>query len=216
MSNMEIRKNKRPSSRKPAELRNVFFDAFLANNIVLIQAIGITPIVAAGVTLQNGVALTLCTAAVLLPASLFLSYIGDRLPSWIRAPLYMLGAIIILLGASILIDRLISQQLYANLYIFLPLTAVNSLVLYRAGGFSVSHEPVAALTEAIASSLGFGLVICVVSALREIASYGTLWSVPINSAVKLSEAALPYAAFLLLGFMAAFLQWLKTVLERRT
>ncbi|HHV51715.1 MAG TPA: Rnf-Nqr domain containing protein [Candidatus Avimonas sp.] len=197
------------------EMKDTFFDSFLAKNIVLVQAIGISPILAAGVTLKNGVVLTLCTAAVLIPASLFMSLFGDKLPAWVRPPIYTVGAAAIMLGAAIFIDRVISHELYASLYIFIPLTAVNSLVSYRAGGFSVSHEPVIALTDAVASSLGFGLVICVVSGLREIAAYGTLWENPLNFSVVLSEASLPYAAFLLLGFMAAFLQWLTSVIGQK-
>ena len=38
----------------------------VTNNIVLIQALGLCPIIAAGTTLQNGVALTVCTAVVLV------------------------------------------------------------------------------------------------------------------------------------------------------
>lgn len=197
------------------EMKDTFFDSFLAKNIVLVQAIGISPILAAGVTLKNGVVLTLCTAAVLIPASLFMSLFGDKLPAWVRPPIYTVGAAAIMLGAAIFIDRVIFHELYASLYIFIPLTAVNSLVSYRAGGFSVSHEPVIALTDAVASSLGFGLVICVVSGLREIAAYGTLWENPLNFSVVLSEASLPYAAFLLLGFMAAFLQWLTSVIGQK-
>ncbi len=206
---------KQPFSKTMTEIKNVFLDTFLTKNIVLVQAIGITPILAAGVTLQKGVVLTLCTAAVLLPASLFMSLFGDKLPTWVRAPVYSVGAALILLGAAVLLDRSVSNELYASLYVFLPLTAVNTLVSYRAGGFSVSHVPVVALTDAIASSLGFGLVICVVSALREMASFGTLWGETLNFAIVLPEAALPYAAFLLLGFMAAFLQWIQSVIARR-
>ncbi|HBT64367.1 MAG TPA: hypothetical protein DEB10_06890 [Ruminococcaceae bacterium] len=206
---------KQPFSKTMTEIKNVFLDTFLTKNIVLVQAIGITPILAAGVTLQKGVVLTLCTAAVLLPASLFMSLFGDKLPTWVRAPIYSVGAALILLGAAVLLDRSVSNELYASLYVFLPLTAVNTLVSYRAGGFSVSHVPVVALTDAIASSLGFGLVICVVSALREMASFGTLWGETLNFAIVLPEAALPYAAFLLLGFMAAFLQWIQSVIARR-
>ena len=72
-----------------------------------------------------------------------------------------------------------------------------------------------ALTDALASSLGFGLVICLVSALREIASSGTLWDIPLDIDLRLPEAALPYAAFIMLGFLAAFLQWLKSLLARQ-
>ena len=132
-----------------------------------------------------------------------------------KSLMYTVGAAAILLGAAVVIDRFISHELYAALYLFLPLMAVNTLVSYRAGGFSVSHEPAVALTDALASSLGFGLVICLVSALREIASSGTLWDIPLDIDLRLPEAALPYAAFIMLGFMAAFLQWLKSLLARQ-
>lgn len=206
---------RQPFSKTMHEIKHVFIDSFLVKNIVLVQAIGITPILAAGVTLQNGVVLTLCTAAVLLPTSLFMSLLGDKLPAWMRAPIYSVGAALILLGAAILVDRYVSHELYAALYVILPLTAVNSVVSYRAGGFSASHVPIVAITDAVASSLGFGLVICVVSALREMASFGTLWDKPLHFAVVLPEAALPYAAFLMLGFMAALLQWVRAIRTKR-
>lgn len=206
---------KQPFSKSLRELWDVFFGAFLSQNIVLVQAIGLSPIIAIGVNLKYGVTLAVCTALVLLPASLFMSLLGDRLPPWSRAPLYTVGAAAILLGAAVVIDRFISHELYAALYLFLPLMAVNTLVSYRAGGFSVSHEPAVALTDALASSLGFGLVICLVSALREIASSGTLWDIPLDIDLRLPEAVLPYAAFIMLGFMAAFLQWLKSLLARQ-
>jgi len=193
----------------------VFLDSFLYNHIVLIQAVGICPIIAVGVNLKFGVVLAVCTAAILLPSSLLMSFFGERLPARPRAPLYTFGSAGILLGAAILLDRVISPELYARLYVFLPLMAVNTLITYRAGGFSVRHRPVLALTDALASSLGFGLVMCLVAALREMVTYGTLWDVPLDFAYLLPEAAYPYAAFIMLAFMAAFLQWLRSVVLRR-
>lgn len=201
---------KQPFSKTIHEIWDVFFSCFLSKNIVLVQAIGLCPIIAIGINLKYGVVLTICTAAVLLPASLFMSLFGDKLPGWVRAPIYTVGASLILLGAAIFVDKLVSHEIYAALYLFIPLMAVNTLVSYRAGGFSVSHEPIVALTDALASTLGFGLVLCTVSALREIAAFGTIWDVPLHTQLILPEAAYPFAAFLLLGFMAAFLQWLKS------
>lgn len=204
---------KRPVSKATSqELWDGFFSCFLSKNIVLVQAIGLCPIIAIGINLKYGVVLTVCTAAVLLPANLFMSLCGDKLPGWVRAPIYTVGASLILLGAAIFVDKLVSHEIYAALYFFIPLMAVNTLVSYRAGGFSVSHEPIVALTDAVASTLGFGLVLCAVSALREIAAFGTIWDVPLHTQLVLPEAAFPFAAFLLLGFMAAFLQWLKSCL----
>ena len=200
---------KKTSTHQFWKLTGIFFETFLSKNIVLVQAIGICPIIAVGTTLQSGVALTLCTMAVLLPTSLFMSFYGDRLPALLRPPVYTLGASLLLVGAAYLVEHAISTELYAALYLFLPLMAVNTIFTYRAGGFSVSNRPAAALVDALGSSLGFGLVICIVSALRELATTGTLWGVDMGFELRLSEAAQPFAAFIMLGFMAAFLQWIK-------
>ena len=69
---------KRPAKADWRHLASLFFDTFLLQNIVLVQAIGICPIIGAGVNLKYGVALTVCTAAVLLPTSLCKMCIRDR------------------------------------------------------------------------------------------------------------------------------------------
>ncbi len=194
--------------------RNSFFDSFLSRNIVLVQAVGVCPIILAGTTLQNGTALAACTLAVLLPVSLIMSLIGERLAAWLRPPLYTLLASGLMLAAAFVLDRYISQNVYARLYIFLPLMAINTLFTYRAGGYSVQHSPGLALLDALGSGLGFGLVICIVSALREAAVFGTLWGVALPFRHRVAAAALPFAGFLILAFMAAGLQWFKAALSR--
>lgn len=72
--------DKKRSTHQFWKLTGIFIETFIVNNIVLIQAIGICPIIAVGTNLKYGVALTLCTAAVLLPTSLFMSLYGDKLP----------------------------------------------------------------------------------------------------------------------------------------
>ena len=49
---------------------SAFWDTFLNNYVVLVQAIGICPILAVGYTLKYAVALSVCTTAVLIPVSL--------------------------------------------------------------------------------------------------------------------------------------------------
>lgn len=80
----------------------------------------------------------------------------------------------------------------------------------------MTNRPLPALVDAIGSSLGFGLAICVVSALREMAASGTLWDKPLGFTLQLPEAVEPFAGFILLGFMAAFLNWIKAVAARAT
>ena len=193
---------------------NPFFASFLSRNIVLVQAVGICPIIMAGTTLQNGVALTACTLAVLVPVSLIMSLVGEKLSPWMRPPLYTVLAMGLMVLSAWVLEAYVSAELYDKLYVFLPLMAVNTLFTYRAGGYSVQHSPLLALLDALGSGLGFGIVICAVSALREILTQGTLWGQPVEVAFRFSAAALPAVGFMMLAFMAAALQWLKAALSR--
>ncbi len=195
---------------KKQELRRTFLRAFAYDNVVLVQALGLCPIIAAGVSLQRGVALTVCTAAVLLPSSLLMSLAGKKLPPIVRTPLYTVLAMVLMVLCAWLMAVYVSPELYASLYIYLPLMAVNSLFTYHAGGYSVGKNPLSAMADALGTAAGFGVVICIISALREMASAGTLWGIPLGYDVRFTEAAYPYAAFILLAFMAALLQHLKT------
>lgn len=199
--------------KKSASL-SAFWDSFLLNNIVLVQAAGLCPILAIGTTLQNGVALSACTTAVLLPLGLLFTLFGNKLALWLRPALYTLLASLLLLGTAFALHFIVSPELYAALYIFLPLMAVNTLFTYRAGSLHLSMPPLIALADALGASLGFSLVLCIACALREMAIYGTLWNIPLGYTARFPEAAHPFIGFLLLGFMSAALQGFKQLLGR--
>lgn len=185
---------------------HLFVENAVTNNIVLIQALGLCPIIAAGVSLQNGVALTVCTAVVLIPLSLFIALVGNWLPKWLRPAVYALLASLLLVATAYVLERYISAELFAKLHMFIPLMAVNMLYM-RSVGVSSIINPIGTVVDALGSTVGFGMVICSISALREMAISGTIWGIPLESNVALPEVASPFAAFILLGFMAAVLQW---------
>ena len=185
---------------------HLFVENAVTNNIVLIQALGLCPIIAAGVSLQNGVALTVCTAVVLIPLSLFIALVGNWLPKWLRPVVYVLLASLLLVATAYVLERYISAELFAKLHMFIPLMAVNMLYM-RSVGVSSIINPIGTVVDALGSTVGFGAVICSISALREMAISGTIWGIPLESNVAMPEVAAPFAAFILLGFMAAVLQW---------
>lgn len=198
--------NKPHSRRRMWRNTQLFVENAVTNNIVLIQALGLCPIIAAGNTLQNGVALTVCTAVVLIPLSLFIAVAGNWLPKWLRPAVYVLLASLLLVGTAHVMEHYVSSELFAKLHLFIPLMAVNMLYT-RSVGFSSIVNPLATVVDALGSTVGFGLVICAISALREMAVQGTLWGVSMGWDTTLSTTAAPFAAYLLLGFMAALLQF---------
>lgn len=185
---------------------HLFVENAVTNNIVLIQALGLCPIIAAGTTLKNGVTLTVCTAIVLIPLSLFIALAGNYLTKWLRPAVYVLLAAALLTATGYVLGTYISPELYARLYLFIPLMAVNMLYT-RSVGLSTWVNPLATVLDALGSTLGFGMVICLISAIREMAISNTLWDVPLAAQFALPEATIPFTAFVLLGFMSALLQW---------
>ena len=55
-----------------------------SQDLALIQALGLCPIIAISTTLQNGVVMAACTAAVMLPLSLMTALLSNSLPKWLR------------------------------------------------------------------------------------------------------------------------------------
>lgn len=200
------------SSLKP--MLSAFWDAFLPNNVVLVQAAGICPILAIGYDLKYGVALSACTAGVLIPVSIVQSLVGNRLPNWLRPILYTLLSSVLLFGAALLLRQTISVEIYAHLYVFLPLMAVNTLFTYRTGLLRNTMRPAIAIADSLGSAMGFALVMCVACALREMAINGSVWGIPLGYEARFPEAEHPFIGFVLLGFMAATLQWVKQLLHR--
>ena len=198
--------NKRNNSRRVWRNTQLFVENAVTNNIVLIQALGLCPIIAAGDTLQKGVALTACTPVVLIPLSFFIALVGNWLPKWLRPAIYVALAAGLLGVTALLTDRYLSTDLYAQLYLYIPLMAVN-LLYTRSVGFSSIVNPVATVVDALGSTVGFGMVICLISLLREVAIYSTVWGNPVNIAITVPAAANSFFAYILLGFMAALLQW---------
>lgn len=185
---------------------NLLVENAVTNNIVLIQALGLCPIIGAATSLQSGVVLSICTAAVLLPLSLLMALLGTYLPKWLRPAVYVLLASLLLVGTSSLLTHYISGELFAKLHHFIPLIAVNMLYARTVGFSSIAH-PVSTVVDALGSTLGFGIVICGVSALREVLAFGTLWDKPVEISWSLPHADTPFVAFILLGLLAAGLQW---------
>ena len=196
---------KNPVRREFWRTAHLLVENAITNNIVLIQALGLCPIIGAGTTLQNGVTLAVCTAAVMIPLSLFVALLGKKMPQWLRPAIYVLLAAVILVGCSFLLNRYISGELYAKLHHFIPLIAVNMLYARTTGATSIVH-PAATIMDAVGSTLGFGIVICGVSAIREVAAFGTLWGIPMDVEIQMPLSA-PFTAFILLAFLAATLQW---------
>lgn len=190
------------------EAATIFANGVCFKNPVLIGALGIYPVVAAGYTLQNGVALSVMMLMLMLPVCLISGFVGQAVPNWVRPAMVMLLSAAFYLPAQLVVEKLLPGAM-SELGICGGLMVANSIILSRANDYAPDHIGFAVFADSLGCTVGFSIVICSVSALRELLAKGTLWG---NGTSVMGAAQTiitkPFFAFILLGFFAALIQWI--------
>ena len=154
------------------ELLAIIFAAALVNNFVLVQFLGLCPFLGASRRMDGALGMALATGLVLTLAS-GLSYLIERyvlLPFGVE---YLrLIAFILVIGAAVqftdLALRRTSPVLHRILGLYIPLIASNCAVLGVALLNSTQQRTLlSALLYGAGAALGFGIVLTLLSGLRE-------------------------------------------------
>ncbi|MFL2554352.1 MAG: electron transport complex subunit RsxA [Candidatus Rariloculaceae bacterium] len=154
------------------ELLLIIFAAALVNNFVLVQFLGLCPFLGASNRMDGAVGMALATGLVLTLAS-GLSYLIEN---YVLIPFNLtylrLIAFILVIGAAVqfteLLLRRISPLLHRVLGLYIPLIASNCAVLGVALLNSTEQRTLlSALFFGAGASLGFGIVLTLLSGLRE-------------------------------------------------
>ena len=116
--------------KKGLTLPKMLFKGAFVYNPVLTQAIGVCTVVAICFTLKISIIVSLHLAFILVVNEILASLFLKKLSRWMRIVRYMLISTLLLLPMMLVFDRSFSQ-LNAAMGIYLPLLAVNSLVVIR-------------------------------------------------------------------------------------
>ncbi len=155
-------------------MKRIFSDGLWHNNPGIVQLLGLCPLLAITNTAVNALGLAIATLFVLTASNGIVSLTRRLLQPEIRIPAYVL-VIAALVTATELFFHAFAPTLHARLGIFLPLIVTNCAIVARAEAFA-SRQPVGnALADGLAHGLGFGWVLLVVGALRELVGHGTLF-----------------------------------------
>lgn len=190
------------------ETSKIFLNGYFYRNPVLVAALGIYPVVAAGYNLRNAVELSLLFLFISIPAELISCLVGQLVPLWVRPGLVLAASAVCYLPAAWLTEHLLPGSITA-LGMFGGLMICNSVILSRANIYAPTHIGWAVIADAAGSSVGFAAVICITAVIRELWLKGSVWGV--NTGVYGtgdSGVSLPFFGFVLLGFIAALLQWI--------
>lgn len=202
--------------------RKIFSDGLWQQNTGLVVLLGLCPLLAVSGTVVNAIGLGLATTLTLVFSNLAVSLVRGVLRPEIRIPAYVL-----IIASVVTVIQLLMQAWFHDLYrvlgIFIPLIVTNCAIIGRAEAFASRNPPLAAVTDGLATGLGFCLALLLLGAMREIIGHGTLFSqaqlmfgetgrqleltlVPDHPGFLL--AMLPPGAFIGLGLLIAARSWL--------
>ncbi len=197
------------------EISKIFLNGFFYKNPVLVSALGIYPVVAAGYNLRNAVELSFLFFFIALPTGLFACLVGEMVPIWVRPGMILASSAVFYLPAAWLLEHLIPGSVTA-LGMFGGLMICSSMILSRANEYAPTHIGWAVAADTVGCSLGFSAVICISAVIREVWLKGGVWHVNTGTyGTGEKSVSLPFFGFILLGFLAAFIQWVSRKREQK-
>ena len=187
------------------------------NNPALVQLLGLCPLLAVTASVVNALGLAIATLFVLVTSNLCVSLIRNVVTESIRLPAFVLIIAAAVTGTELLMQAY-AYDLYQILGIFLPLITTNCVILGRADAFAAKNPLLPAVADGVMMGLGFGLVLVVLGAVRELLGTGAVlanmdlllgpmaqdWTVVVAADYTgLLLAILPPGAFIITGLMIA-------------
>lgn len=199
------------------------------NNPALVQLLGLCPLLAVSGSVVNALGLALATLLVLVGSNLAVSLIRNAVTDAVRLPAFVM-IIAAFTTCTELLMQAFTYELYQILGIFIPLIVTNCAILGRADAFASKNKPLPAIADGLLMGLGFGAVLVVIGAIREIIGQGTLFadmhlllgdgvdikiSVFPDSYPSFLVAILPPGAFLVAGLLIAIKNMIDAHIERK-
>lgn len=178
----------------------------LIYNPVLVQLVGLCPVIAASSTFTQALLLSAAMCLELTVVCVIASAFFKNLPRWIRVPVYFIIGLALICPALYAIETYSLTGISLGMKIYLPLTAVNSVVAVHCEQFSVKNSVKLAFYDAVASGIGISAIFLITGAAREILGKASFAGVGINLPITFKGMALPFGCLILLGFLAALLK----------
>jgi len=210
--------------------RDIAYNGVWKQNTGLVQILGLCPILAISTNAVNAVSLGLATILVMAIANLAVASLRNFIPYEIRIPVFILIIAALVTVVDLAFNAWL-HELYLVLGIFIPLIVTNCIVLARVEAFASKNTVLPSALDGFAMGLGLTAVLGVLGAFRELVGKGTLFSgidLALGDAAKdlvlhvipsykgFLLAILPPGAFIGLGCLIAWKNWLNLRAQRKS
>lgn len=196
------------STNQPTALER-FIQGILPENPTYRQLLGMCPTLAVTNNLMSALTMTAAVMFVLVCANLIISLIRDLLKPHLRIVIFTMTIATFVTVA----DRLLAAYLYPmskTLGPYIPLIIVNCIIICRCEVCASKQGPLTAVADGLGQSLGFGIGLSSIAAVREILGTGMWFGFRILPAAWPDWVimVLPPGAFLTFGLLLGLVNFI--------
>lgn len=186
--------------RKGTILKNVVNFLWIKNPL-LIYGLSVVTAVMTTTSLNSALSVCIALAIMMIPTTITALAVGRKLPTEIRFVIYTLVSAVSYVPAVIAVRELFPQSI-AALTIYLPLLAVNELVVLRADRYTMKRSVGFAVSDTLGCILSFALTMLCIAFVRELFGSGSLFGYKLIKPIS-PEFLLTFMGFIISGFTAA-------------
>ncbi|MCH2206480.1 MAG: NADH:ubiquinone reductase (Na(+)-transporting) subunit D [Lentisphaerales bacterium] len=182
-------------------------DPLIDNNPVAVQVLGICSALAVTAQLQPSVIMAVSVTVVIVFSNTIISMIRNLIPNSIR----IIVELTVIATLVILVDQILKAyafEMSKQLSVFVGLIITNCIVMGRAEAFAMGNKPWPSMLDGLGSGFGYGAIIIIVGAIREVTGSGTLWGANVIPQflidlgyVNNGLMVLPPGAFVIIGLL---------------
>ncbi|MGZ5220996.1 MAG: NADH:ubiquinone reductase (Na(+)-transporting) subunit D [Chitinophagaceae bacterium] len=143
------------------------------SNPITVQILGICSALAVTVQMKPSIVMALSVMVVTAFSNLVISLLRNYIPTRIR----IIVQLTVVAAMVILVDQVLKAFVYdvsKQLSVFVGLIITNCIVMGRLEAFAMGNKPWPSFLDGIGNGLGYGLILVIVSAVRELFGSGKL------------------------------------------
>ena len=181
---------------------SIITKGLIKENPVLVLLLGTCPTLAVTTMAVNGIGMGVAATLVLVGSNFAISLLKKVIPDKVRIPCY----IVIIAGFVTIIQMLVkayTPDIDKALGIFLPLIAVNCIILGRAEMFASKNSVVDSVLDGLGMGLGFTLALFLMASIREIVGSGSWMGIKLMADTTISIFTLAPGGFFVFGCLIA-------------
>ena len=186
----------------------------VTDNPVLVSGLSLGPIVAISQSLKAGFSLSAAFCIIIVPVLVIFGFIPIKLSKSMRIILSAILSCIFFVPA-LWFAQTIFPEVNDKVGVFLPLMVVNPIINVKSADAAKGYKPFTSMKRGIETAISFSLVMCVVSALREILGKGTIWDAPISTFTGNFSFQLPFMGFIIVGLLAAGVKSISILMSKK-